>query len=129
MSGENTRKTQNPAVIAQQVENICAEDADISSLRNWFRSGNNVPKDFEFSYNALKNLVGFPFPETMLLEFDAFLITLAKWTPATRFSHFYSWFYRPIINGQYDGMPVVMEKVREKLKNRPLWKKIIGFYP
>lgn len=129
MSSDDTRETQNPTAIAMQVEAICTEDTDILSLRNWFRSGNNVPKDFEFSYNALRNLVGFPFPETMLLEFDSFLITLAKWTPETRFKQFYIWFYRPIINGQYEGMPMIMEKVREKLKQRPLWKKIIGFYP
>ena len=129
MASEDTHEHQDPMVIAQQVESICAKDDDLSNLRNWFRSGNNVPKDFEFSYNALKGLVGFPFPKDLLLEFDAFLIPLSKWAPETRFKHFYTWFYRPIINGRYEGMPEVMESVRKKLKQRPLWKKLIGFYP
>jgi hypothetical protein len=129
MANEDTQEHLDPMMIQQQLESICAKDEDLSNFRNWFQSGNNVPKDFEFSYNALKKLVGFPFPQSMLLEFDGFLIQLAKWAPETRFQHFYKWFYRPIINGQYDGMPEVMESVRKKLNQRPLWKKLIGFYP
>lgn len=129
MNSEETKEPQDPAVVAKTIEMICAEDTDISTFRSWFQSGNGVPQDFTFSYNALKKLVGFPFPDEMLQEFDAFLIPLSKWGPETRFKHFYTWFYRPVINGQYAGMPMVMEKVRAQLARRPLWKKLIGFYP
>ena|SRR5688572_21214362 len=109
---------------------LCSQNYALAEFRLWFRSGKNVPKQYQYEYGVLKELVGYPFPEDFLVQFDDFLLILARTPPKLWYKRFKLWFFMPITDGRFDGpfFEHGMDKIRERLKRRPWWKKLLMIY-
>jgi hypothetical protein len=110
---------------------LCSQNYDLAEFRQWFRSGKNVPKEYQYEHDILKNLVGFPFTEDFLVQFDDFLLVLSRTPKSQWYKRFRLWFFMPISDGRFDGpfFQHGMDQIREKLKSRPWWKKLLMIYP
>lgn len=128
MCAEETRSADQ---VQKTATKLCSENYALAEFRQWFRSGKNVPKQYQYEYQALQDLVGFPFPEDFLVQFDDFLLVLARVPQNQWYKRFRTWFFMPISDGRFDGpfFQHGMDQVRERLKQRPWWKKLLMIYP
>ena len=128
MCAENSRAAEQ---VTRSAIALCARNPDLAEMRLWFRSGKNVPKQYAYEHQALKELIGDPFPEDFLVQFDDFLLILVKTPPKDWYKRFRLWLFMPITDGRFDGpfFQQGMDRVRKRLKQRPWWKKLLMVYP